>query len=86
MPRDLTVSETAELIDKLTAEIREKFGDEVDITFMADPCTATFCPFCSLDDCGLRAAQFQHRTVLNVDAAVCSESVAVGEEPGKCGK
>ncbi|MDD2626380.1 MAG: cation diffusion facilitator family transporter [Candidatus Methanomethylophilus sp.] len=82
VPRELSVSEAAGLIDWLTAGIRKQFGDEVDITFMADPCNADSCPFCSKDDCGFRAAQFRHRAVLSVDNAVLPEPLSAAEEDG----
>jgi len=74
IPRDMTVAEADAIVARFTAAIREKLGDSVDVTLMADPCVSDSCQFCTRDHCYLRMAPFTRCTVWNVNAAIKTEA------------
>ena len=72
VPGTLTVAETDVLISRFTEETSSMLGNEVDITFMAEPCDPRFCRYCRRG-CPDRRDEFTEIKHLHTDAVTDAE-------------
>ena len=66
LPRFMTVEDQSMEVAKLKGAIISEFGEYIDLTVMAEPCTADMCQHCSLD-CESRSGAFVSMIEWNID-------------------
>lgn len=70
VPRDMTVGEASEFVNNFRAEVNGNLEEEVDITFMAEPCDSTYCKRCPKEGCTNRVGEYSRKQFLNIEYVV----------------
>lgn len=70
VPQDMTVGEASQFVQNFRVEVNSNLEEEVDITFMAEPCDSTYCKRCPRECCPNRSGDFMKKQILSIEYVV----------------